>query len=621
MGNFRFNLLVCAGTGCVSNNSFKVKAALEREIEKHKLQEEIQVVTTGCNGFCANGPIVVVKPDDIFYQLLTEEQIPHLVEEHFLKGRPVEKLMYTPSKGGAPIPKMSDIPFFGKQQLIALANRGLIDPENIDEYIALGGYQALSKALTEMTPEQVIEEIKASGLRGRGGAGFPTGKKWEFCRDASSAKAGSARDGGAGTSPSAQERTSGLALKYIICNADEGDPGAFMDRSIVESDPHALLEGMLIGAYAIGAGQGIIYIRGEYPLALERLNQALEQARDYGLLGEEILGSDFNFDISVSKGAGAFVCGEETSLIGSLEGKLPEPRVRPPYPAQSGYMGKPTNINNVETWANVPHIIKRGADWYSSIGTETSKGTKVFSLVGKVNNTGLVEVPMGITMREIVFDIGGGIPDGKKFKAVQTGGPSGGCIPESLLDTPVDYESLTQAGSIMGSGGMIVMDENNCMVEVARYFVSFTQEESCGKCSPCREGTWHMMNILDNITQGKGQEGDIELLEKIGKHIKETALCGLGNTAPNPVLTTIRYFRDEYEAHIRDKRCPAGVCKALITYSIDPQNCTGCTACAKNCPVECISGERKQTHVIDQQKCIKCGMCDSVCNFDAVRIE
>jgi NADH:ubiquinone oxidoreductase subunit F (NADH-binding)/NAD-dependent dihydropyrimidine dehydrogenase PreA subunit len=394
-----------------------------------------------------------------------------------------------------------------------------------------------------------------------------------------------------------------------------------MDRSIVESDPHALLEGMLIGAYAIGAAQGFIYIRAEYPLALERLNQALEQAREYGLLGEDILGTDYSFDISVSKGAGAFVCGEETSLIGSLEGKLPEPRVRPPYPAQSGYMGKPTNINNVETWANVPHIIKRGADWFSSIGTETSKGTKVFSLVGKVNNTGLVEVPMGITMREIVFDIGGGIPDSKKFKAVQTGGPSGGCIPESLLDTPVDYESLTQAGSIMGSGGMIVMDENNCMVEVARYFVSFTQEESCGKCSPCREGTWHMKNILEDITEGKGQEGDIELLEKIGRNIKETALCGLGNTAPNPVLTTIRYFRDEYEAHIRDKRCPAGVCKALITYSIDPEKCTGCTVCAKNCPVDCISGQRKQTHVIDQEKCIKCGMCESVCNFDAVRIE
>ena len=613
MGNFRFNLLVCAGTGCVSNNSFKVKTALEKEVEKHKLQEEIQVITTGCNGFCANGPIVVVKPDDIFYQLLSEEDIPHLVEEHFLKGRPVEKLMYTPAKDEAPIPKMSDIPFFGKQQLIALANRGLIDPENIDEYIALGGYQALAKALTEMTPEQVIEEIKAAGLRGRGGAGFPTGKKWEFCRNASGADAASsATHGEGGTWPS---------LKYIICNADEGDPGAFMDRSIVESDPHVLLEGMLIGAYAIGAGHGFIYIRAEYPLALERLNQAIEQARDYGLLGENILGTDYSFDISVSKGAGAFVCGEETSLIGSLEGKLPEPRVRPPYPAQSGYMGKPTNINNVETWANVPHIIKRGADWFSSIGTETSKGTKVFSLVGKVNNTGLVEVPMGITMREIVFDIGGGIPDSKKFKAVQTGGPSGGCIPESLLDTPVDYESLTQAGSIMGSGGMIVMDEGTCMVEVARYFVSFTQEESCGKCSPCREGTWHMMNILDDITQGKGQEGDIELLEKIGRNIKETALCGLGNTAPNPVLTTIRYFRDEYEAHIRDNRCPAGVCKALITYSIDPEKCTGCTVCAKNCPVDCISGERKQTHVIDQEKCIKCGMCDSVCNFDAVRIE
>jgi NADH:ubiquinone oxidoreductase subunit F (NADH-binding)/(2Fe-2S) ferredoxin len=597
MPQFRMSLLVCAGTGCVSNNSFSVKAALEKELARQNLQEEIQVVTTGCNGFCANGPIVVVKPDDIFYQFLKAEDIPRLVEEHCLKGRPVPELMYSPAKDAPPIPKMSDIPFFGKQRLISLANRGLIDPENIDEYIALGGYQGLSKALLEMSPEGIIAEIKAAGLRGRGGAGFPTGRKWELARAAAGEE------------------------KYIICNGDEGDPGAFMDRSIVESDPHCVLEGMTIGARAIGAAHGFIYIRAEYPLALERLTQALEQARSYGLLGEDILGSGFDFDITVSKGAGAFVCGEETSLIGSLEGLLPEPRVRPPYPAQSGYRGKPTNINNVETWANVPHIINKGSAWFASVGTESCKGTKVFSLVGKIRNTGLVEVPMGISLREIVFDIGGGIPNGKKFKAVQTGGPSGGCLPESLLDLPVDYESLTKAGSIMGSGGMIVMDEETCMVEVARYFVGFTQEESCGKCPPCREGTWHMLKILEGITEGRGQEGDLELLEKLALRIKDTALCGLGNTAPNPVLTTIRHFRHEYEAHIREKRCPGGVCKSLIRYFILEDKCTGCQACFKNCPVNCIAGERKKLHVIDQEQCIKCGMCKSVCRFDAVRIE
>ena len=597
MSEFRMSLLVCAGTGCVSNNSFSVKAALEKELARQNLQEEIQVVTTGCNGFCANGPIVVVKPDDIFYQFLKAEDIPRLVEEHCLKGRPVPELMYSPAKDAPPIPKMSDIPFFGKQRLISLANRGLIDPENIDEYIALGGYQGLRKALLAMSPEGIIAEIKASGLRGRGGAGFPTGRKWELAR----AVAGEE--------------------KYVICNGDEGDPGAFMDRSIVESDPHCVLEGMTIGARAIGAAQGFLYIRAEYPLALERLTQAMEQARSYGLLGEDILGSGFDFDITVSKGAGAFVCGEETSLIGSLEGLLPEPRVRPPYPAQSGYRGKPTNINNVETWANVPHIINKGAAWFASVGTESCKGTKVFSLVGKIRNTGLVEVPMGISLREIVFDIGGGIPNGKKFKAVQTGGPSGGCLPESLLDLPVDYESLTKAGSIMGSGGMIVMDEETCMVEVARYFVGFTQEESCGKCPPCREGTWHMLKILEGITEGRGREGDIELLEKLALRIKDTALCGLGNTAPNPVLTTIRHFRHEYEAHIREKRCPGGVGKSLIRYFILEDKCTGCQACLKNCPVNCIAGERKKLHVIDQDRCIKCGMCKSVCRFDAVRIQ
>jgi NADH:ubiquinone oxidoreductase subunit F (NADH-binding)/(2Fe-2S) ferredoxin/Pyruvate/2-oxoacid:ferredoxin oxidoreductase delta subunit len=596
MPRYRMNLMVCTGTGCVSNGAFEIKRVLEEELKKQKLDEEIQVVTTGCNGFCANGPIVVVQPDGIFYQLLTEEVIPYLVEEHFLKGRPVSKLMYTPPKEEVPIPKMSDIGFFGKQRLVALANRGVIDPEVIDEYIGREGYKAMAKALTAMSADDIIDEILESGLRGRGGAGFPTGKKWKICKD----------------QPGDE--------KYIICNADEGDPGAFMDRSIVESDPHAVLEGMVIGAKAIGAHVGFIYIRNEYPLALKRLLLAIDEARAYGLLGEDILGSGFSFDISVHRGAGAFVCGEETSLINSLEGKLPQPRVKPPYPAQSGYMGKPTNINNVETFANVPRIIQHGAQWFNSIGTETSKGTKVFSLVGKVNNTGLVEVPMGITLKEIIFDIGGGIPNDKKFKAVQTGGPSGGCIPEDLLDIPVDYESLAKAGCIMGSGGMIVMDETTCMVEVARYFLSFTQEESCGKCVPCRIGTKRMLETLTRICEGEGREEDIELLEELAYSIKDSALCALGQTAPNPVLTTLKYFKNEYDAHIYEHRCPAGVCKNLIRYTVIADNCTGCHACSKACPVNAISGEVKEIHVIDQDVCIKCGMCLSTCRFDAIDV-
>ena len=594
---YRMHLMICAGTGCVSNKSFEVRDALKSELEKHQLQDDVQVVPTGCQGFCAQGPIVLVQPEGIFYQLLTVKDVPTLVEEHCLKGRPVEKLMYRPGKKADPIPRINEIEFFKKQKLIALANRGIINPESIDEYIARGGYKALSKALTEMTPETVITVMKDSGLRGRGGAGFLTGAKWDFARKAQGDE------------------------KYVICNADEGDPGAFMDRSVVESDPHAVLEGMLIGAYAIGASHGFVYIRDEYPLALKRILKAIDDAVSYGLLGEDILGTGFTFEIQVNRGAGAFVCGEETALINSLEGKFPEPRVRPPYPANSGYMGKPTNINNVETWANVRHIIGNGAEWFSSIGTETSKGTKVFSLVGKVNNTGLVEVPMGITLREMVYEIGGGVPNGKEFKAVQTGGPSGGCIPNTMLNLPIDYETLAKVGSIVGSGGMIVMDEDNCMVEVARYFLSFTQQESCGKCPPCREGTLHMLNILTDICEGRGQDGDIELLQEMAVRVGRTSLCALGQTAPNPVLTTIKYFRGEYEAHINEKRCPAGECKELISYRILEDKCTGCTLCFKNCPVDAITGERKQVHVIDLEKCIKCGMCNTVCRFDAVKVE
>jgi len=590
------NLMVCTGTGCVSNGAFDIIDALNKEIEKHHLEKEIQIVTTGCNGFCANGPIVVVQPEGIFYQMLTVKDIPFLVEEHFLKGRPVKKLMYKPPEEKTPVPRVKDIGFFGKQRLIALANRGIINPEEIDEYIARGGYKALARALTKMSPDDIRDEIKNSGLRGRGGAGFPTGVKWEICA-------------GAPDTP-----------KYIICNSDEGDPGAFMDRSIVESDPHAVLEGMLIGARAISAEQGFVYIRAEYPLALKRLQIAINQAREYGLIGENILETDFSFDVSIHKGAGAFVCGEETSLIHSLEGKLPRPTVKPPFPAISGYLGKPTNINNVETWANVPHIINHGSKWFAGIGTESSAGTKVFSLVGKINNTGLVEVPMGISLREIIYDIGGGIKSRKDFKAVQMGGPSGGCIPKEKLDTIIDYDSVTQTGAIMGSGGMVVMDEDTCMVEVARYFLSFTQDESCGKCTFCRVGTKRMLEILKRITRGEGREGDIEALEELAGTVKKGSLCGLGQTAPNPVLTTIRYFREEYEAHIREKRCPAKQCRALITYRIIPDACTGCGVCRKNCPADAITGERKQTHEIDQSICIRCGICYEKCRFDAIEV-
>ena len=593
---YRTNAMICTCTNCISNGALQVKDALEAEIKKQHLENDVRVVPTGASGLCVKGPILVVQPEGIFYQLLTVEAVPHLVEEHFLKGRPVKSLMYVPPGEEAPIPNIRDIPFFKNQRLIALRNRGLIDPDEIEEYIARDGYRALAKALTSMTPEEVIAEIKASGLRGRGGAGFPTGQKWEFCRASSETP------------------------KYIICNADEGDPGAFMDRSVLEADPHSVLEGMTIGAYAMGGTQGYMYVRAEYPLAIKRMKRAVEQARDYGLLGKDIFGTGFDFDLDVFQGAGAFVCGEETSLIASIEGQPPEPRMRPPFPAQSGLWGKPTNINNVETWANVPVIINWGAEWFSQIGTDTSKGTKVFSLAGNINNAGLVEVPMGITLREIVYDIGGGIPNGKKLKAVQTGGPSGGFIPSDLLDLSVDYDRLQEAGAIMGSGGMIVVDEETCMVDMAKYFLEFTTSESCGRCNACREGLQAMYQILTNICAGQGKDDDIELLEELAPAVKDGSLCALGRTAPNPVLTTLRYFRDEYEAHIKEQRCPAGVCKALIAYSIDPEKCKGCMLCVKNCPQGAISGEKGQPQTIDQEKCSKCGACREVCKFEAVTV-
>jgi len=527
------------------------------------------------------------------FRNLTTENISHLVEEHFLKGRPVKKLMYVPPGEESPIPELHSIPFFKDQRLIAMRNRGMIDPDNIEEYIARDGYKALAKVLTSSTPEAVIKEISDSGLRGRGGAGFPTGRKWD------------------------SRRKDPRTPKYVVCNADEGDPGAFMDRSIVEADPHSILEGMAIGAYSVGAFQGYVYLRMEYPLAVKRMTFAIEQAKEYGLLGDDILGTGFNFNIDIFRGAGAFVCGETTALVASIEGKPPEPRQRPP---RTTLWEKPVVINNVETWANVPVIMNLGAKWFSEIGTETSKGTKVFSLAGNINNAGLVEVPMGITLREIVFDIGGGIPKGKKFKAVQTGGPSGGVIPASLLDLSVDYEQLDKAGSMMGSGGMIVMDENTCMVDVARYFVEFTNDESCGKCTPCREGSYVLLEILNRVCKGEGKQGDMELLDELGEAIRDASQCGLGQSLPNPVLSSLKHFRDEYKAHIEDKKCPAGICKALITFNIDDEKCKGCRLCAKKCPQEAISGEAKEVHKIDQDKCIKCGVCMDVCKFEAVLV-
>ncbi len=591
---FRAHVLVCGGTGCTSGGSMQIRALLEEELAKHGLDKEVKLVVTGCHGLCEMGPLVIVYPEGTMYVHVQPEDVSEIVSEHLLKGRVVSRLLYKEPLTAERVPHYGDLPFYQKQQRIVLQNCGYVDPELIQEYIGRDGYAGLAKAVGKMTPDEVIEEIKKSGLRGRGGAGFPAGVKWGFCRNAKGEP------------------------KYIICNGDEGDPGAFMDRSIMEGDPHRVLEGMTIGAYAIGASEGYIYVRAEYPLAVKRLCKAVKDAEELGLLGDNILGTDFSFHIHIKEGAGAFVCGEETALMASIMGERGMPRPRPPFPANSGLWGKPTNINNVETWANVPDIILRGADWFASMGTEKCKGTKVFALTGKVQNTGLVEVPMGITMREIIFDIGGGVPDGKKFKAVQMGGPSGGCLPESKLDLQVDYESLTGAGAIMGSGGLVVMDEETCIVDVARFFLNFTRAESCGKCTPCREGIKRMLEILDRIAAGEGKMEDLDLLERTALMVKNSALCGLGQTAPNPILSTLRYFRDEYEAHIKDKRCPAGVCAALLVYKIKPDLCRGCTACTKVCPVGAISGTRKAVHVIDPDKCIRCGACAERCPFKAI---
>ncbi|WP_321346493.1 NADH-ubiquinone oxidoreductase-F iron-sulfur binding region domain-containing protein [uncultured Draconibacterium sp.] len=596
MTDYKMHLLICGGTGCKASESDEIKKRLNQLIHDLGLEDEVQVVLTGCFGFCEKGPIVKVLPDNTFYVQVTPNDVVEIVEEHIVKGRPVKRLLYTDPTNDKQISDSKGMDFYKKQIRIALKNCGFINPENIDEYIARDGYQALGKCLSELTPEEVIKEVKDSGLRGRGGGGFPTGLKWEITKNVENDQ------------------------KYVVCNADEGDPGAFMDRSILEGDPHSVLEAMAICGYCIGADKGLVYIRAEYPLAIQRLKIAIKQAEEYGLIGDDILGSGFNFHIELRYGAGAFVCGEETALIHSMEGLRGEPTFKPPFPSVSGYMGKPTNVNNVETFANIPVILNKGAEWFSKIGTEKSKGTKVFALAGKINNVGLIEVPMGTTLREVIYDIGGGIKDGKEFKAVQTGGPSGGCLTKDSLDIPIDYDNLLASGSMMGSGGMIVMDENDCMVSIAKFYLDFTLEESCGKCTPCRVGNKRLYELLDKITQGKGEELDIEKLKDLSVVIKDTALCGLGQTSPNPVLSTINNFENEYKAHVLDGKCPAGQCKSLLRYDIVEDLCTGCTLCFRNCPVGAISGERRQPHYIDQTLCIKCGVCYEKCKFNAITL-